>query len=140
MLPEQGQWPGSQYRSSAESWRHGVVASSAQSHRLGQWILPVGGGLTPAQVATTDGAAARRVVATATLGIIPAITSAAVGGFLIGTVLCAICCLLLVAYHSEISWRHFAQRNPGRHVAPSASIGAGPLAAQFAVRPLLVRN
>jgi hypothetical protein len=145
VLPEQGQWPGSQYRSSAESWQHGVVASSAQSHRLGHWILPVGGGYSPAKVATANGAAARRVVATATLGFIPAITPGAVGGLLIGIVLCAVCCVLLIAYLSGISqpgpsWRHFAQRNPGRHVAPSASIGVGPMAAKFAVRPLPVRN
>ncbi len=203
MLPEQGQWPGSQSRSSAESWRHGVVASCARFPRPGHGILPVGGGYTPARVATANGALTRRVVATATLGFIPAITPGAVGGFLIGVVLSAVGCLLVIAYHGGLgrpksptdraatpdsymaapvvspfdldsagmpatasfgeravlqgldvgqrvrhgldepapaSWRHFAQRNPGRHVAPSAGIGVGPMAAKFAVRPLPVRN
>jgi hypothetical protein len=145
VLPEQGQWPGSQSRSSAESWRHGVVASCARFPSLGHRILPVGGGYTPARVATANGAAWRRVVATVTLGFMPAVTPGAVGGLLIGIVLSAVCCLLLIAYHGgsgrqKANWRHFAQRNPGRHVAPSASIGVGPMAAKFAVRPLPVRN
>jgi hypothetical protein len=200
VLPEQGQWPGSQSRSSAESWLL-AVASCARFPRLGHRILPVGGGYTPARVATANGAVARRVVATVTLGFIPAITPGAVGGFLIGFVLCAVGCLLLIAYHdgsgrprqssdrmpdiyigapgvspfgidsagtpatasfgeragqprldagqraghgvsqrSPADWRRFAQRNPGRHVAPSAGIGVGPMAAKFAVRPLPVRN
>jgi hypothetical protein len=202
VLPEQGQWPGWQSRSSsAGSWRQ-AVASCARFPSPGHSILPVGGGYSPARVATAHGAAARRVVATVTLGFIPAITPGAVGGFLIGIVLSAVCCVLLIAYHGEFgrprppadrltmpdlyiaapgvspfgfdsagtpatasfgeragpprldvaervghgldqrapaSWRHFAQRSPGRHAAPSAGIGVGPMAAKFAVRPLPVR-
>jgi hypothetical protein len=65
VLPEQGHRLGSQARSSARFRRH-AADSSARVHHLGYITLQVGGGCTPAPVATANGAvlAARHAVVT----------------------------------------------------------------------------
>jgi hypothetical protein len=66
VLPEQGQWLGSQACSGARFRRHGAADSSARVHHPGHVTLPADGGRTPAPVATANGAvlAARHAVVT----------------------------------------------------------------------------